>query len=124
MLDNSAVPDNIGLSYSRNAIGRFSARFRQNSSLGANDRLWPGAAVAHTRRNRTLEKSEILRLTACMVVLVLSAFFCNSEEAGVEGPLTASAFLAERQTPKEFPHPHHPASMRNLAATTADLTAS
>lgn len=29
-----------------------------------NDRSWPGAAVAHTRRNRTLEKSEILRLTA------------------------------------------------------------
>jgi hypothetical protein len=59
-----------------------------------------------------------------MVVLVLSAFFCNSEEAGVEGPLAASAFLAERQTPKEFPHPHHPASMRSLAATTADLTVS
>jgi len=55
---------------------------------------------------------------------VLSAFFCNSEEAGVEGPMTASALLAERQTPKEFPHPHRPASMRNLAATTADLTAS
>jgi hypothetical protein len=24
----------------------------------------------------------------------LSAFFCNSEEAGVEGPMTASALLA------------------------------
>jgi hypothetical protein len=63
-------------------------------------------------------------MNACMVGVVLSAFFCNSEEAGVEGPMTASAFLAERQTPKESPHPHRPASMRNLAATTADLTAS
>ncbi|MGA7948593.1 MAG: hypothetical protein WCA45_00315 [Thiobacillaceae bacterium] len=43
---------------------------------------------------------------ACMVGVVLSAFFCNIEEAGVEGPEAASAFLIERQTPKEFPHPH------------------
>jgi len=27
-------------------------------------RLWPGAAVAHTRRKRTLENSEIFRLSA------------------------------------------------------------
>ena len=38
--------------------------------------------------------------------------------------MTASALLTERQAPKESPHPHRPASMRNLAATTADLTAS
>ena len=63
-------------------------------------------------------------MTACMVGVVLSAFFCNSEEAGVEGPMTASAFLTERQTPKRIPPPTPPASMRNLAATTADLTAS
>jgi len=59
-----------------------------------------------------------------MVAVVLSAFFCNSEEAGVEGPASASASLTERQTSEEFPHPHRPASMKNLAATTADLTAS
>jgi len=41
-----------------------------------------------------------------MVGVVLSAFFCNIEEAGVEGPMAASAFLLERQTLKEFPHPH------------------
>lgn len=45
-------------------------------------------------------------MAACMVGVVLSAFFCNSEEAGVEGPMAASAFLFERQTSKEFPHPH------------------
>ena len=28
------------------------------------DRFWPGAMVVHIRRNRTLEKSGILRLTA------------------------------------------------------------
>src|SRR5450759_3990227 len=38
--------------------------------------------------------------------------------------MAASALLSERQTPKESPHPHRPASMRNLAAPTADLTAS
>jgi len=61
---------------------------------------------------------------ACMVALVLTVFFCNSREAGVEGLTAASALLTERQTPKEIPHPHHPASMRNLAATTAELSAS
>ena len=63
-------------------------------------------------------------MAACMVGVVVSAFFCNSVEAGVEGPMAASALPTERQTPKESPHPHHPASMRDLAATTADLTAS
>src|SRR5665647_3424492 len=58
-----------------------------------------------------------------MVGVVVSAFFCNSKEAGVEGPVAASALPTERQTPKESP-PHRPASMRNLAAMTADLTAS
>ena len=38
--------------------------------------------------------------------------------------MAASALPTERQTPKESSHPHHPASMRNLAAMTADLTAS
>jgi hypothetical protein len=61
---------------------------------------------------------------ACMVALVLTVFFCNSREAGVEGLTAASALLTERQTPEEIPHPHHPASMRNLAATTAELSAS
>jgi hypothetical protein len=61
------------------------------------------------------------QLQTCMV---FSAFFCNSEEAGVEGPAAASAFALERQTSKESPYPHHQASMRNLAATTADLNAS
>ncbi len=62
--------------------------------------------------------------SACMVRLVETADLCNSNVAGVEGPKSASALPAERQSPKESPHPHHTASMRNLAATTADLSAS
>lgn len=46
------------------------------------------------------------RMTACMVGVVLSVFFCNSEEAGVEGLTAASAVLRERQARKEFLYPH------------------
>lgn len=37
-------------------------------------------------------------MAARMVGVVLSAFFCNIEETGVEGPMAAYTFLMERQT--------------------------
>ena len=40
VLDNNAALDNMGLSYSGNAMGRFSTRFRHISSLDANDHFW------------------------------------------------------------------------------------
>src|SRR5258708_18238547 len=47
-------------SFNRGSYDRSSG----NLDVTASGRCWLGAAVAHTRRNRTLEKSEILRLTA------------------------------------------------------------
>jgi len=45
--------------------------------------------------------------SACMVGVVVSAFFCNSVEAGVEGPRSASALDRLRKNP-----PTHTAQRR------------
>ena len=43
VLDNNVALDNMGLSYSGNAMERFSTGFRNISSLDANPGFWPEA---------------------------------------------------------------------------------
>jgi len=95
------------------------AAFSSSTTLGLNGdfvfQCWPGRRGTDTRRGSGPSEGQLVW-----------CFRFSSETVRKPGWRGQCQHLLspERQTPKELPHPHRQASMRNLAATTADLNAS